>query len=147
MIEKIEKGILSKRLERDEVNGLVTIHVIFQTPTRNNEVAVRTYTERDAQRWLEDGGFKIESCVRGGRVNNRDPKSCSTRQSGSWTFKLWVEPEVPVVESTPARKAKVVAIRESTSTGQKEFEGLNFDGTAPQIKKTAVKRKISRKRK
>jgi hypothetical protein len=146
MIEKVEKGILSKRVERDEVDGLVTIHVVFQTPTRNNEVTVRTYTERDARRWLENGGFKIESCVHGGRVNNRDPKSCSTRQVGSWTFKLWIEPEVPVAESTPVRKAKVVAIRESTSTDQKEFEGLNFDGTT-QIKKTAVKRKISRKRK
>ena len=146
MIEKAEKGILSKRLERDDINGLITIHVVFQTPTRNNGISVRTYTQSDARRWLEKGGLKIEHCVAGGRVSNRNSKAAAERQTGSWTFKLWVEPEVPVVKPKPARKAKVVAFKESTSKNQNEFEGLNFDGGSTQVKKTAPRRK-SQKRK
>ena len=147
MIEKVEKGIASKRVRRNEAKGEITIVVVFQTPTRNNGIVKKIYTQTDARRRLEEGGIKVDSCSSGGRVSNRDSTNAGTNQTGSWTFKVWVEPEVPVVESVPARKAKVVAIKESTSTNKDEFEGLNFDGGTTQTKKASAKRKSPRKRK
>ena len=150
MITKIEKEVHSKRVDRNEAKGTVTLFVEFHAPTRNNGIRNRRFDTSDAERWLTDGGVKVGKCLSGGRVRNNSMRAgASGRVVGEWTFEIYKEPEevkAPPAPAKPPTKAKVVSIKETVGKDTGEFDGLNFDGDTAEEPKTKPKRK-TRKRK
>ena len=157
--------IIHKTIKTDEKSGTVTLNVVFRVAEHPRGANICRYNAADALRWLNEGGIKVGTLVKGCKTSNYvGGMPAGTRPSGQWVFKLYEEPKKPASrKKAPAKKKNTHTKRqnssiktdafEDNSSGSAaeivttEFAGLNYDGDTDEQPELKEPSKPSRKRK
>lgn len=146
--------IIHKTIKTDEKRGTITLSVSFRVAEHPRGKNIKKYSNEDALRWLTEGGVKVGDLVRGCTTTNYvGGQPPGTKPEGTWVFKIH-EIVKPKAKRKPAKtkikkqnKSIVTDAFDDNSEGAEiaklssEFDGLNYDGDQPTVKKTRKSKK------